>query len=133
MFKAILINVKEKTITEVEIAEEGIADIYKHLGCGCFDVVGIGEDSSCYIDDEGLVKDAYIDKDGTKHNMHGFSINKGVILIGNGLVLGCNPEDGDNADSPLTIEQVTELVTFVEYDAPEDRPEPFIQVTAWDI
>lgn len=131
MKKAILINSKEKTITEVEV-DEGIQDIYKHLECQTFDVVGLGDDADCYVDDEGLMKDAYVDSDGIKHNMHGFSTAPNSVIIGNGLVLGVDHETGESIDSPLSIEQVKELVTFEEYDNPEDRPQPFVQVTSWD-
>jgi len=131
MKKAILINSQEKTITEVEVGE-GIQDFYKHLDCRTFDVVSLEKNVSCYIDDEGLLKNAYIDEEGVKHNMHGLSFAQGSVIMGNGLILGFNPETGDSTDSPLTIEQVEKLVTFVEYDNPEDRPQPFAQVTSWD-
>ena len=131
MKKAILINVKEKTITEVEVGE-GIQDIYKHLECQTFDVVGFGDDADCYVDDEGLMKNAFIDMDGIKHNMHGFSPAPNSVIIGNGLVLGVDHETGESTNSPLTIEQVEKMVTFVEYDNPEDRPQPFVHVTSWD-
>jgi len=133
MKKAILINAKAKTVTVVEIGE-GIDDIYKHLECRAFDIVGVEENVDCYVDDEGLLTTGYIDDDGEKHNMNGFKLPScgDSVLMGNGLVLGCNPETGDSVDCPVTVEQVEKVVTFVEYDNPDNRPEPKIVVTGWD-
>jgi len=134
MKKAILIDSQKKTVTEVEVGE-GIQDIYKHLNCQAFDAVDLDENVTCYVDDEGLCKDAYIDDDGVKHNMHGFTLIKfgeDSILMGNGLVLGLDPETGESIDSPLSVEQVTKLLIFKEFDKPEARPQPQIQVISWD-
>jgi len=130
MTKAILIDVVAKTITEVEKGE-GIQSIYDHLKCDTFDVVGLGGGVDCYVDDEGLLKTPYIDDEGIKHNMNGFTFKgMGNVLMGNGLILGHN-EEGESIDSPVNIEQVKEIVTFVEYDNPANRPEPQIGFIAW--
>jgi len=131
MKKAILINSQAKTVTVVEVGE-GIDDIYKHLDCRAFDVVNLGENVDCYVDDEGLLKEGYIDDDGKKHNMNGFSFGKNPVIMGNGLILGLNNETGESIDAPVTVEQVEYLLTFKEFDKPEDRPEPKIVVTGWD-
>ena len=129
--KAILIDAVNKTVTEVEKGE-GIQDIYKHLKCDTFDVVGLGGGVDCFVDDEGLLKEGYVDEDGTKHNMHGFRLRGyDQVLMGNGLILGHNGE-GETIDSPVTVKQVQEVVTFVEYDRPEDKPQPFMQVVPWN-
>ena len=126
MTRAILIDAKNKTVTVVEKGE-GIQDIYKHLGCDTFDLVRLGRGVDCYIDDEGLLKEAYIDEDGTKHNMNGFSFpGFAQPIMGNGLIMGSD-EEGESIDSPVSVGQVKAVLTFVEYDRPEDRPEPHIE------
>ena len=130
MTKAILINAKAKTVTQVEVGE-GIQDIYKHLECHTFDVVNLGRGVGCYVDDESLLKTAYIDDDGVKHNMNGFSFaGMDTPLMGNGLIMGSNDE-GESIDSPISVEQVARVLTFVEYDKPEERPEPQMSFSAW--
>jgi hypothetical protein len=126
MTKALLINSIEKTVTLVEVGE-GIQDIYKYLDCQTFDVVRLGGGVDCYIDDEGLLKNGYVDDDGVKHNMTGF-IFKGMAqpIMGNGLVMGHNAE-GESVDCPVSVEMVTGVMNFVEYDNPDDRPEPFVE------
>jgi len=129
MTKAILINAKAQTVTQVEVGE-GIQDIYKHLNCHTFDVVNLGCSVGCYVDDEGLLKAAYIDDDGEKHNMNGFRFKgKDTPIMGNGLIMGTNNE-GESVDSPVSVEQITNVLTFVEYDKPEDRPQPHMEFVA---
>lgn len=130
MTKAILIDSKNKTITEVEKTEDGIKDIYEHLGddVRMFTVVNITETACVFVDDEGLLKEPYIDKDGNKHFMDGFKINTyPQVIMGNGLILGFD-EMGETIDCPLSLQEVENMVTMVEYDNPEDRPEPRIEV-----
>jgi len=124
MKKAIRIDSKNKTITEVEIGD-GIQDIYKHVGCDTFTVVNLGGGVDLYVDDEGLLKNAWVDKDtGEKHNMTGIQIQGyPQVLMGNGLVMGHN-EEGESVDCPVSKEQVEAVVTLVEYDNPDDRPQP---------
>jgi hypothetical protein len=131
MIKAILLHSKNKTITEVEIRGGDIQDIYRFLEVDQFEAVGLGEINgvfvSMYVDEEGLLKEAYIEEDGTKHNMFGMKL-KGFpnVIMGNGLIMGTD-EEGESVDSPLSVSQVESLVTFVEYDDPKDRPEPYIE------
>jgi hypothetical protein len=129
MKTALLIDSTAKTVTEVEVGE-GIEDIYKHLGCSCFDIVNLGGGVDCYVDDEGLLKNGYIDEDGTKHNMTGFVFDGGNVLMGNGLIMGHN-EEGESVDSPVQVADITAVMTFVEYDRPEDRPQPQMGFMAW--
>ena len=134
MVKALKINAANKTIVEVEKGE-GIQDIYKHVGCQSFEVVPIGypdEVASIYVDEEALCKEAYIDEDGVKHGMHGFHVeNWPHLVIGNGLVMGFDPETGDSGDCPLSIEELQKVITFVEFDRPQDRPSPQCGFVSW--
>ena len=54
--KAILINVKDQSITEVE-HDDTLDNIYDLLNCRTFTVVRIDETDSIYVDDEGLYVD----------------------------------------------------------------------------
>jgi hypothetical protein len=130
MKRAILLDSKNKEFKEVEIGD-GIDDIYTHLGCRCFDVVNLGSGVDMYIDDEGLLKESYIDADGEKHNMTGIVLKGATqVFMGNGLIMGHNSE-GESVDSPVSIEQIQAVASFIEYDNPEDRPQPNIQFMAW--
>ena len=124
--KAILLDSKNKSITVVE-KNEGIEDIYKHLGCRCFDVINLGGGVDMFVDDESLLKEAYIDADGEKHNMTGIKLEGyPQVIMGNGLIMGHN-EEGESIDSPVSVAQVEQVVTFVEYDNPKDRPQPHME------
>lgn len=127
MKTAILVDSKNKEIKRVEVGD-GIEDIYKHLGCDTFDIVNLGGGVDMFIDDEGLLKNAWVDQEtGEKHNMTGIKLaGYPQVIMGNGLIMGHN-EEGESIDSPVSVEQVEAVVTFVEYDNPNDRPEPFIE------
>lgn len=128
MTKAIQIDVINKKINEVEY--EDYKEIYNLVNCRIFDVVRIDEDTDCFIDDESLLKDGYIDENGTRHNLSGFKFNNQLIM-GNGLLVGFPDEDGENTDCQLTKEQVENAVTFIDFDREEDRPQPFVNIYSW--
>ena len=129
--KAVLIDAVNKAVKVVEIGE-GIDDYYKYLNCRTFDVVSCGGGVDLYIDDEGLIKNAWVDEDGTKHNLHGFKLpGMANVLMGNGIVMGHDPNTGESLPCPVPVEAVKAVVEFVEYDSPEDRPQPQMFVTSW--
>lgn len=98
--KAILINAKDKTITEVEIND--YKDIYKFCGYNLFTCVRMdAKGNTLYVDDEGLIN-------GTDF---GFII-KGQPLMGNAIVLGTNRYNGESEDTSLTTEQLFKEVSF---------------------
>jgi len=130
MVKAIQIDVQNKTINEVE--SEGLQDIYKHLNCQAFDVVNMSADVDCYIDDEGLLKSGYIDEDGVRHNLSGFKVGDSNVLMGNGLLVGVPNMEGESTDCPITKEIVEQMITFVDFDREEDRPQPSIEFMSWE-
>ena len=122
MVKGILVNVENKTITEVEVGD--FQDIQSKIGCRCFSVMNLGGGVDYFYDDEGLLKEAYVDDDGVKHNMVGVQLpNYPQVIMGNGLIMG-HTEDGDSADCPVPLSAVESVITFVEYDNAEDRPQP---------
>ena len=130
MKKAILIDAKNKKVTEVEA--DTLQDYYQLIGCDYVEAIDLKEDTTMYVDEESLLKSAYIDENGEKHGMHGFNIPQlPNTIIGNGLVLGFEYESGETKDCPMSVEQIEKMITFVEYDNPQDRPQPSIQVYSW--
>jgi hypothetical protein len=100
--KAILINAKDKSITEVTI--ETYKDIYKFCGFDLFTCVQMdAKGNTLYVDDEGLLN-------GTDF---GFII-KGYAqpLMGNAIILGTNRNTGDSVDTSLTTDEVFKMVSF---------------------
>jgi hypothetical protein len=129
MIKAIQIDVQNKEINEVE--KNSLQDIYKYVNCQTFDVVYLSDELDCYVDDESLIKAGYIDEDGTRHNLSGFKIQE-TLIMGNGLIVGTVDDEGDTTDCPISKEEVEKMVTFVDFDREEDRPQPFMQFISWE-
>lgn len=103
MKKGILIDVKNETITEVQVGD--YKDIQKKIGCDLFDVVQIDEENDVYVDDEGLLS---VDKDSKFFGFKGSNVK----LAGNGLVLGNNRNTGDSKNTTLTVEYLKERIEF---------------------
>tara|TARA_Y100001973_G_C5182204_1_gene325550 strand:+ start:1077 stop:1433 length:357 start_codon:yes stop_codon:yes gene_type:complete len=117
--KAILINVKDQSITEVE-HDNTLDNIYELLNCRTFDVVRIDQVNSIYVDDEGLFVDnqRYFEYGGDA---------QAVRLAGNGLILGVDDE-GNSISPTITLEQVKGRVGFLPTDF---NMEPSIDFIAW--
>jgi len=103
MINAILIDPETRTITAVTYDTwEEIAPL---IGCRTFTLVPLehGEESvTLYADDEGLFVEGNVS----------FTIGANVDpVFGKALFLGTTI-DGDAADSPLSVEELTELVSF---------------------
>ena len=108
MKKAILIDVNNKTITEVTVTKDGDSELksmYGHIGCEMVEVVNVGE-NDIYVDEEGLLN---------LLPTTNFFMWKGYPqpLAGNGLILGYNDETGDSTDVTLTVEEVKNNVRFM--------------------
>jgi len=131
MTKAILIDVENKEIKNVEI-EEGIQDIYQNLNCQCFSVVSIDKNTDCFVDDESLLKQGYIDDDGTRHNLSGFKMGEMNLIMGNGLLVGSPDFDGNTTDVKVPLVIVEMAVKFVDFDNNDDKPQPFMSFSAWE-
>lgn len=103
MNKGILINVKDETITEVQVGD--FRHIQKLVDCDLFDVVGLGKQQDVYVDDEGLLKLTPESK---------FFVIEGYPqpLCGNGLVLGHDME-GNSVNTKFTVDQIKEKVRFM--------------------
>lgn len=103
--KGLLINVKDKTVTEVEVNH--YTDIYKHVGCDLFQPVDIDEKNSVYVDEEGLLK---LTSDSKFFKIDGMY----EPLCGNGLVLGNDYETGESVDTTVSIETLKSKLKFMD-------------------
>jgi hypothetical protein len=101
--KAILINPKLRTITEVDY-KGTLESIYDLTECDCVDSVRFDKGDSIYVDDEGLHKE----------ELHFFILRSNPFqpLAGNGLVVGLNSEGVDIA-CKSTLDDVIKQVTFI--------------------
>lgn len=106
MKKGILIDVKNETISEIEVGD--YKDIQKKIGCELFDVVQVDEKNDIYVDDEGLLS---VDEDSKFFGFKGSELK----LAGNGLVLGINHNTGDSKDTTLTVEHLKERIEFFNF------------------
>jgi len=105
--KAILINVHDETVQQVEVDDDNVLKSwYKLLICTMVQVAHyFNEKDSIMVDEEGL----FTMNDESKF----FTIEGGhQPFIGNGLVVGVNPEDGESVDPCITTEEVRAKVKF---------------------
>lgn len=109
MKKGILIDVKNKTITEVEVIENAqgsqLESIYKHLECSIFQIVNIDHKNDIYVDEEGLMN--MNDETGF------FQVDNKEPIAGNGLIMGYDDETGDSVDTTLSVDEVKSRIKFV--------------------
>lgn len=109
MKKAILIDVNNKTVTEVTVTKDSegseLKSMYELIGCEMVEVVNIGE-NDIYVDEEGLLN---------LLPSTNFFMWKGYPqpLAGNGLILGYDDNTGDSTDVTLTVEEVKNNVRFM--------------------
>ena len=106
--KAILINVTDETVQQVEISDDNVLqDMYKHIGCSTVQVAMDIEDNSdsVYVDEEGL----FVMDNDSKF----FTIKGGhQPFIGNGLVVGLDYTDGVSVDCHTPVEELRSMVKF---------------------
>ena len=107
--KAFHINAEARTITEVEVSK-GYTNIYPFLSTSlkkvdCFTCVGIEQDDSIYVDDEGLLT---IQFDTPFFLYDGYP----QPLSGNGLVVGTD-EEGESVDPKNTLEDIKGKVKWM--------------------
>ena len=104
--KAILIDSKNKTVSEITIdenAEALLEEWYKHIDCELVQVAhDISKHDSILVDEEGLLKNP--DNFFTYNGAH-------QQFAGNGLIVGRN-EDGETVDCEITLEEATLNVIF---------------------
>ena len=109
MKKGILIDVHNRTITEVEVTKDSndseLQSMYNHIKCGMVECVSLNDENDVWVDEEGLL------------TLTPFSMFFKIggypdFLSGNGLILGFNDETGESVDTTLTIDDVKSKVTF---------------------
>lgn len=114
MYKAILINPKEKTVTEVTLNEEDtLKSMYQHMECELVTIAGYipggvpGQEDTVFADDEGLFKEE-------KH----FSMVDGITgpVAGNMLVVGCSDEGDTISPQYTSLEEIAHKVKFLTLD-----------------
>lgn len=109
--KAIRIDTKNKRIEVVDLGTE-LSDIYKHLECTTFTVAypQTVEPVSdvIYVDDDGLFRSP-------EESLGAFFIDiyPTQPLFGHALIVGSDDE-GNNVDVTYTIEQISDMVKFLE-------------------
>ena len=123
--KAILINAETQTVEQVDIPEnKHLETYYALLKCDCVTVVEIAvqRNHSLYLDDEALLTDSH---------QYGFSI-LGQEFVGNGLIVGYNPDEGEDVDVDVRVtpQYITGLVQFLDRSQIDD--EPRIEFYSWD-
>lgn len=111
--RAILIDAVNRLIKEVDVGE-GIADIYKHIGCDLFTVAGnFNADNinnlldSLLVDDEGLLKP---DLPIFSFSPPGWRMQK--EFAGNGLITGVDYNNGETVPCRISL---FDLATYVEW------------------
>ena len=118
MKKGILIDVHNRTITEVEVTKDTngseLQSMYNHIKCEMVECVSFNEKNDVWVNEEGLL------------NLTPFSIFFKIegypdFLCGNGLILGYDDETGDSSDTTLTIDDVKSKVTFHTLNEVEDK------------
>lgn len=89
---ALLLNVKENTITEIVIKD--YSDINRLIGCNYFTTVQVNDKGdTLYVDDEGLINDT----------TSGFTFDGYAgPLMGNAILLGTDLRTGDSKDISMT-------------------------------
>ena len=102
--KAILIDPKERTISEVDYDGDW-RNISKLIDCDLFSCVYIPKDDSIYVDDEGLYRE----------NQSFFKWSTyDSPLAGKALILGTNDE-GESIACTHTVEEVKQNVKWMVY------------------
>jgi hypothetical protein len=115
MLKAILIDSKERTITQVE-TDGSLESIYKLLGVEGIEAVHVQDrlnnTDTLYVDEKGLLK-TYTDEDGNEIDPPAFAFEKGYgyPLVGNGLIIGTG-EEGESVSATSSVQFVRDIVRF---------------------
>ena len=106
--KAILINVQDETVRQVEVDDKRVLkDWYKHIGCHVTETaVNFFDEGDCVmVDEEGM----FTMNDESKF----FTIVGGhQPFVGNGLVVGFDVMNGKSVDHHMCVEKVRSMVKF---------------------
>ena len=111
--KAILINVKNQSVTQIEMSDD-YNEIYTHIGNGCrtFEVpVEFDNGDVLYVDEEGLLQP---DKEGA-FIMSGWN----RPIVGNALIIGADAE-GNSVDAKTNADDVARIIRFMPKNIAEE-------------
>lgn len=122
--KSILINSETREVKEVALTDV-LKDSYALIGNNC-SMVETGEyitrTNSLMIDEEGFFK----------QGLCGFFFGEN-FYYGNAVVWGMNPNNGDNADCSVSVEDITSKIVWLDANVAEsireriaNRPIQFI-------
>ena len=101
--KGILIDPFTRTITERDIARDGLKDIYDSISAECFCCVALDRGDALYCDDEGLYRE----------NQEFFAIGRyPQPIAGRALILGCDPE-GNSVTPKVSLDTVRKHVRWL--------------------
>ncbi len=102
--KAILIDVKNKEVREVEI-EKGLRAIYDVMDVQMIETATYLPNGDCiYCDEDGFAT--------MGANSMFFDVGAHQQFIGNGLVVGTNQNTGSTVSAKSTVEDIRKLVKF---------------------
>lgn len=107
--KAILIDVKSKSVKEITLSSD-YKEIYTHIGngCDCFAVpVQFENADALYVDDEGLLHET----------IEGGFLLPGFVypIVGNALIIGTD-EEGESVDCKTDAEMIAISIRFLPQD-----------------
>lgn len=112
--KAIRIDAKRRCVEAVEIDDPQLNDLYEALNCSIIAAVYPQTEEPIneiiYVDDEALLKNVE-DIPGAFF----IDLFPAQPIFGHALIFGYN-YDGGNTDTNLTIEQVSDMVEFIDDD-----------------
>jgi len=102
--KAFLIDPRNETVTETTY-NGNIEDIYNQIDVRNFEVATINDEGDgVYVDGEGLFSDERF-----VFTVRGYS----GPLVNPAMVIGCNPETGENREASVTLEWLERNVNFM--------------------
>ena len=103
--KAILVDSKNQTVTEIEI--NNYKEIYSHLGeeCRTFEApVSLPNNDTFYVDEEGLYHTC---EGGWKMK------NFNQPILGNAVIQGTNINTGESIDVKSTVDEIKKMIIWV--------------------
>ena len=104
--RAILINSKDKTVTEVNVDDTNtLKHWYKLIDCDLVEVAHyMSEKNHILVDEEGMLKSP----------TEFFTYNGGhQPFAGNGLIVGIDINNGESISCDITLEEATKNVMFL--------------------
>lgn len=118
--KAILIDVRAQTVTNIELMP-GLQPMYDAIQCSCICRVSLDDETDLWLDDAGLLHKPQP----PKFKISGYD----NTFAGNGLICGYNDE-GETISTIYTAEQVRPLIEFL--GEVHVTPPPTI-ILSWDL